>query len=275
MSTNLSLQERHERCLYPCVRIRTPKALGSGTILYYENAPDAPGQVDRYVLTNEHVIDNLVAVEKRWNSMLRREVKVDILGLPTVEVFTFAYTSRTIGFTGYQAEIVAYDKEEDLALLRVRAPAVGPIYAATLVPREQVNDLQSFMGCWNIGCGLGAKPVLTFGYLSAFGYDIENKDYMQVSAPSIFGNSGGATFLEETGEMIGVPARISVSGFGDAITHIGFSITAERIYKFLDEHVFDFVYGSGRTSEECAQERKKRREMDVDKRSQREEDEED
>lgn len=75
--------------------------------------------------------------------------------------------------------------------------------------------------------------------------------------------------------MIGVPARISVSGFGDAITHIGFSITAERIYKFLDEHVFDFVYGSGRTSEECAQERKKRREMDVDKRSQREEDEED
>ena len=98
-----------------------------------------------------------------------------------------------------------------------------------------------------------------------------------VTAPSIFGNSGGATFLEETGEMIGVPARITVAALGfsaDVITHMGFSITAERIYQFLDDQVFDFVYGSGRTSTECAEERKDKRDADLHQRANRDEDEE-
>jgi len=273
MATGLTLQERHERCLYPCVRVRTEKALGSGTVLYVEEAPDARGQYDWYLLTNEHVVDNLIKVEKRWNSTLRRDVKQDILGTPTVEVFTFAYTSRTVGFSGLQAEIVAYDKEEDMALLKVRAPYEHK-YVAELIPEEEIMDLVSFAGVWNVGCGLGAKPVITFGYLSAFGYDIDNKDYMQVSAPSIFGNSGGATFLEDSGYYIGIPARISVAGFGDAITHIGFSITPTRIYKFLREHIFDFIIDPERTSVECAEERKQKQERDLRRRAEEDEDEE-
>jgi len=250
------------------VRIRTAKALGSGTILYVEQEPDNSEMWDWYVLTNEHVIDNLVKVEDRWDSVLRRDVKKDILGTPTVEVFTYAYTSRAIGHKGLQAKIVAYDKEEDLALLKVTTPERHE-YVAELLPRTEVNKLVSFMGVWDVGCGMGEKPVITFGYLSAFGCEIENKDYFSISAPSIFGNSGGATFLESTGQMIGVPARITVAVLGfsaDVITHMGFSITAERIYKFLDDHVFDFVYGSGRTSAECAEERKHKREADLERR---------
>jgi len=271
--SGIDLERRHELCLYPCVRIRTPKALGSGTILYVEQVD---GDVfDWYVLTNEHVVDNLIEIKKKWNSMLRKEVKVDVLGTPTVEVFTYAYTSRTVGHSGLQAEIMAYDKEEDLALLRVQAPYAYE-YVAKLIPREKMRDLVSFMGVWNVGCGLGQKPVITFGYLSAFGCEIENKDYFMITAPSIFGNSGGATFLEETGEMIGVPARISVTPLGfsaDVVTHMGFSITAERIYQFLDDQIFDFVYGSGRTSEECAEERKAKREADLRHTAERDEDE--
>jgi len=268
----LNLQARHEKCLYPVVRIRTPKALGSGTVLFVEKTPESEGQYDWYVLTNEHVVDNLISVEKRWDSLLRREVKKDILGQPTVEVFTFAYMSRTVGFSGLQADIVAYDKEQDLALLKVQAP-YAYAYTASVISKEDAKHLVSFQGVWNVGCGLGAKPVITFGYLSAFGYDIENKDYMQVSAPSIFGNSGGATFLEETGEYIGIPARISVAGFGDAITHIGFSITPQRIYEFLDEQVFDFIYNPERNSVECAEDRKHRRDADMRRRDVEDEEE--
>jgi len=243
-------------------------------VLYVEPAPDAAEMWDWYVLTNEHVVDNLIKIEERWDAVLKRDVKRDILGTPTVEVFTYAYTSRTVGHTGLQAEIVAYDKEEDLALLKVRVPYPHK-HTAQLIPRDRVNALVAFTPVWNVGCGMGEKPVITFGYLSGFGFEIENKDYFLVTAPSIFGNSGGSTFLEETGEMIGVPARITVATLGwsaDVVTHMGFSITAERIYAFLDNQVYDFVYGSGRTSVQCAEERKAKREADLQRRLQEKED---
>ena len=271
----LTLRERHERCLYLAVRVRADKALGSGTILHVE--PDTEGEIyDWYVLTNEHVVDGLISVEKRWNSLLRKEVKTDILGSATIEAFTYAYMSRTVGASSYQAEIAAYDKDEDLALLVAHVPHPYE-YVARLIPREEGRRLLAFEDVWNVGCGLGEKPVVTGGFLSGFGYEIERKDYMQVTAPSIFGNSGGATFLARTGEMIGVPARISVNQLGfsaDAITHMGFSITAERIYKFLGEQVYDFVYGSGRSAQECAEERERRREADLRRRAEHDEDEE-
>jgi len=264
----LTLIERHERCLYPCVRIRTPKALGSGTVLFVEKSPQSSGLFDWYVLTNNHVIDNLVEIKPRWNSVLKREVKTDILGQPDVEVFTYAYTSRTVGSTGLQSEIVAYDKEQDLALLRVRAPYAHQ-YVAKLIPEKEINDLVAFQTVWTIGCGMGAKPVITHGYLSSFGIEIENKDYILCTAPGIFGNSGGATFLEESGLMIGVPARITIATLGfsaDVVTHMLFSITAARIYEFLKEQSYDFIFDFSKTSAQCEKEREEKREADMKRR---------
>jgi len=261
----LSLKERHERCLYPCVRIRTPKALGSGTVIYME---ERDGMHHIYVLTNEHVVDNLIKVEKKWSTLLKREVPTDVLGHPMVEFFTYAYTSRDVGSRGLQADIVAYDKDEDLALLQIISPDPQK-YVANLLPEEDINHLISFMDVWTVGCGMGEKPVITKGFLSAFGCDIDNKDYLMVTAPSIFGNSGGATFLEESGYMIGVPARIAVVPLGfsaDVVTHLGFAITVARIYQFLRDQVFDFIINPERTSEECAEERRRRRERDEERR---------
>lgn len=261
----LTPEQEHALCLYPCVRIRSGKAMGSGTVLYVEPTPDEEGMFDIYTLTNEHVVDDLIKVEKRWNSLLKREVPTDILGQPDIEFFTFAYRSRAVGSTSYQSEIVAYDKEEDLALLRIRSPYEHK-HCAQLIPEAEINRLMAFSPVWNVGCGMGAKPVITMGYLSSFGWDIDNKDYMLISAASYFGNSGGATFLADTGWMIGVPARIAVAAVGfsaDVVTHLGFSISPARIYKFLRDQVFDFVLpGSERTSTECEEERRERREQD-------------
>lgn len=246
--------------LYPEVRIRTEKAIGSGTILYSQPMPADSDRSETYVLTNEHVVDDLIKVEKKWDALLKRDRKRDLLGTPTVETFEYDYVSRVIGGTSYQADIAAYDKDEDLALLQLRAPHPFT-YVARMYPRDRVNDLKCFMPVVTVGCGLGRKPVITFGYISGFGYEIENKDYVLISAASIFGNSGGATFLLDTAEFIGVPARISVN-WGDPIPHLSYSVPIWRIYQFLQDQIFHFIFDPSTTSAECAELRRRKREQE-------------
>jgi len=264
----LSIQQCHELCLYPCIRVRTPKALGSGTVLFVEPSPGEEGMYDAYVLTNHHVVENLIEVKDKWNTVLQRNVKSDVLGHPDIEVFHFAYKSRVQGSASFQSDIMCYDQAHDLALLRVRSPEAFK-YTVKMYPEKDLNKLVAFMEAWNVGCGLGGSPAITAGYLSAFGVDIDHKDFMLVTAPSIFGNSGGATFLKETGEYIGIPARISLASMGfaqDAITHLGYSIPVSRIYEFLREQVFDFIFDPDKTSVMCAEERDAKRAADLKRR---------
>jgi len=260
----LNLEEQHKQCLYPEVRIIAGAAAGSGTVIFCEPTPDEEGMWDAYVVTNEHVVDGLIEIKKKWNPVLKREIKSDFLGHPDVEVFRYAYLSRKVGASSYQADIVAYDKELDLALLMVRSPTQFK-HIADMYP-ENMGDVKAFMPVWNVGCGLGGPPAITAGFISAFGIDIENEDYMLVTAPSIFGNSGGGTFLQETGQFIGIPARISVVLLGwsaDAVTHLGFSIPIERVYRFLREQVFDFIFDETRTSKHCEEDREAKRKQDL------------
>lgn len=261
----LSRTEQHELMIYPEVRIRSAKATGSGTILYSKLSEDDDARHETYVLTNEHVVDDMIKVEKKWSTLHKREIKMDILGTPDIEVFKFDYISRVIGSTTYQAKIATYDKDEDLALLRLDTPE-GFRHVAKLYPRDDFNDLTALMPVITVGCGMGNKPVQTFGYLSGFGYEIENKDYVLVSAASIFGNSGGATFLQETGEFIGVPARITGATIGwstDIITHLGFAVPVWRIYQFLEDQIFQFIYDPEYTPTRCAELRKEKRETEA------------
>ena len=78
---------------------------------------------------------------------------------------------------------------------------------------------------------------------------------------SIFGNSGGALFLADTGEQIGITARISSIqlGFGvDIITWMGFSIAPSEIYKFIDEQELKFLYDPSDTFEAAIKRREKK-----------------
>jgi len=69
--------------------------------------------------------------------------------------------------------------------------------------------------------------------------------------------------------MIGIPARITVASMGfsaDVVTHMGFSITATRIYEFLRDQCFDFIVNPEKTSAQCAAEREAKREADLKRR---------
>jgi S1-C subfamily serine protease len=259
----LTLLQWHKKCMYPEVRVQATKAIGSGTIVYSAPVPEKPDQYETYVLTNEHVVDDLITIkDDHWSSLHGRYIQKDVRGTAVVETFLYGIASRVIGSTSYLADIVCYDKNEDLALLQIRAANQFPD-VARLYPEDQVNDLLAGMEVRTVGAGLGEKPFMSPpGFIGQFGFEIENKEFLLVSSASIFGNSGGATFMWETGEFLGIPARIPVRWGGDAITHMSFIIPVWRVYEFLREQVYQFVFDSSVTSKDCEEERERKREED-------------
>lgn len=249
-------EKRHQKVMLPCVRVMTTRSGGSGTILYSREG-------STFVLTNHHVVDTAIRLEKEWSSLLKSERMIDIFEIVDTHLFSYAWESRGTGARSIQSDIVCYDKNEDLALLKLRDGA--GVAAAELYPKEQETALRIGMKVICIGAALGEEPVQTEGILSQFGQEIDRREYWLHTAPSIYGNSGGAMFLKDTYQMIGVPARIAVtvSGFSiDPITHLSYCVPITRVYKFLEQQRFRFIYDENFTEEGEAQERKEIREAE-------------
>ncbi len=246
--------------LRSCARVQTPKTGGSGTVIY--TAKNSQGTHSTYVLTNEHVVDDSIQFKTRWSPILRRDVKDQVLGTVGVHFFQYRWEQRAVGATGVEADIMAYDKDEDIALLKLRVD--NPAEAvAHLFPKGTETNLRPGMSVIAIGAALGEPPIITEGILSRFGREIDNREYWIQTAPTIFGNSGGAVFLKETEQFIGIPAMIAVQmvGFGgsDAITHLSYIVPVTRIYKFLDDQLFRFIYDLSFTEEGEAKAREDKR----------------
>ena len=248
--------------LRACVRVTTSEGGGSGTVVY--SALDIAGGYSTYILTNEHVVDNSITYAVKWHGILKREWKQEILGEVGVDFFKYQWEQRVYGAESVLAKIMAYDKTEDLALLKLKV--LLPIEdVAKLYPKGMESNLKLTAPTTCIGCGLGEPPVVTKGVLSQFGRIIDNKEFWVQTAPFIFGNSGGAIFLEETEEFIGVPSLLPVVmlGFGaDAITHMGLIVPITRVYEFLDAQMFRFIYDKTLTEEGEAKAREAKRKAD-------------
>lgn len=262
-----TLKEKHRHLLYPTVRVRTDKAGGSGTIIYSRPVPAGSGAegYETYVLTNCHVINDNIRVEKKWSTLLKREVKTDILADCTAELFDFEYDSWESGHSAYKAEIMCYDKDMDLALLRIKSTKPFENVATMFPKDEHMKRLRMFMDVYAVGCGMGHPPLATKGNLTGFTDIIDNYPYWLSTAPTIYGNSGGSLYLADTYEFIGIPSRIAVSmgGFSaDAITHLSYFIPITSVYNFLRDQVFTFLYEDGVTSIDCARIRREKRDRD-------------
>lgn len=251
----------HARVLYPVVRVVTGKAAGSGTIVYSAKQEDG-NDYDTYVLTNHHVVESLITYKKEWDSVLQRDMKREIKSAGTVQEFRYK-PGRTVvvAESGVQADVVAYDVRQDLALLKLRDIKKYD-YVAELWPREQSLDMLMELYC--VGCGMGERPLMTHGYLSGMGIEIDNYDYMLSTAAAIFGNSGGAVFAADTLQFVGVPSRIAVSILGyQAISHMAYFIPIHRVYNFLEEQCFQFIYDKNYTPSKCEKLREQKREREL------------
>ena len=250
------------KTILACTRIRAPRGTGSGTILYSQPGVDAPDH-STYVLTNNHVIAEAVRHEMRWNNTIKRDVKTEVLATVSVHLFRYKWEQRAESATAIEADIMAYDKIEDLALLKLRAAAEAPS-AVKLYPQNKERELAVCRQVVAVGAALGEAPIITVGYLSQFGQEFEGREFWLQTAPTIFGNSGGAVFLADTEEMIGVPALIAVNQ-GDAITQMSYMIPITRVYKFLEEQRFRFIYDEDFTEQGEADERERMRKQDETK----------
>ena len=150
------------------------------------------------------------------------------------------------------ADIVTYDKNEDLALLRLKDETVRK-WVAKVAPDDY--EVRYFDEVVTIGAALGHPPIVTVGNICGFSDIIDNRDYMLCTAPCIFGNSGGASFSTRDWNIVGVPARIrvTISGFmaADAITHMSYIIPYWRINKFFRDKMMYFLLDPNYTYEQC------------------------
>ena len=264
--------EKHEQMFYPTVRVRTKKAGGSGTVVYSEKFND---EVYTYVITNHHVISDSVHVEKKWDPVLKRKVDKEILDTTYVEFFRYNNYSHTVGSFAVEADIVAYsevDGGQDWALLRVRDKENKADWVANMFPLEDLENVHIFDDCFAVGASLGHPPVASNGMITYMDDEIEHYKYWMSSAPTIFGNSGGAVYRWSAGrkqyEYIGIPSRISIQPMGfsaDAITHMGYFIPIDRVYDLLDENDYQFIYDSNFSIEDCQVARNEKQEPKEDK----------
>jgi len=239
--------KRHEQTIYPCVRIRTNKAGGSGTVIYSEEDPKNPGEYLTFILTNWHVVDDAITIKQVWDSVLKKEVKRDFLQEVTVESFTYWKVSRVVSANAHRGEIVAYDRDHDLAVIRLLSPAKYP-YVAKFIPEAAIEELTIGRQVANVGCSLLHDPIVTLGEITSLKEVIDNKAYLMVSAAAIFGNSGGATYVldGEDWYLSGVVSRVTgiQLGFGmDLVPWMTFTAHPARIYEFIREQELHFLIG--------------------------------
>lgn len=128
----------------------------------------------------------------------------------------------------YEAKLVGYAPEKDLAVLRIDAPApdLNPVPVGTSV------NLLVGQSVYAIGNPFGLDQTLTTGVISALGREIQSvnglpiRDVIQTDAAINPGNSGGP-LLDSRGRLIGVNTAIySPSG---AYAGIGFSIPVDVV----------------------------------------------
>ena len=263
----MDIDKIHAQVLRPEVRVRTAKDGGSGTVIWSAPDPLDLRHHSTFVLTCWHVIEDALTVRNEWDSRLGRERKQEFRQLVSVEFFDYdavPHGRRPVSST-VDAEVVAYDKAHDMAILKLRMINVAP-YVAALVPLADTELLRIGSPTVTVGCAMGHDPIVTEGHITHMGDEIDFKLYWMSSALSLFGNSGGACFAEnDDGDyrMVGIPSRIDVIGWNSPITHLGYISPISRIREFLDEQGYGFLDpDSGKTEESCAEERAEREDQE-------------
>jgi len=261
------VEKLHKEILYPTVRVIAKDSGGSGTVIYSKK--DESGKIRTFILTNHHVIEDLITIKKQWNSLYKKEIKTEVTSLARVDIFKYNNYSSCVGSFQIEAEIKAYSHSSDgydVALLELKdtESVIGNI--ANLYPKDKIDDIHIFDEVWACGAALLHPPIATRGIISFMDDIIDNHVYWMSTANIIYGNSGGAVYRFSSDrnkyEYIGIPARISISGWKDAVTHMGYFVPITNIYKILDENCYQFIYDSNYTYEQCEKMRKEKRDKE-------------
>ena len=187
------------------------RSSGSGVIV------DADG----YIVTNAHVVENATRIEVELPfAAVGGDPGRSILGR----------RGRTVG-----AQIVAIDRETDIAVVKVEAKALP------VLPFGDSDALRPGQLVLAFGSPLGLDASVTLGIVSAVARQLTPEDpmiYIQTDAPINPGNSGGA-LVDTEGRLVGINTLIySQSGGNEGI---GFAAPSNIV-----RNVFEQIRKTGR-----------------------------
>jgi hypothetical protein len=210
------------------VRIESRTDVGSGTVIF--SRPDGDGHV-AYILTARHIVESNIPGH--------------------VPVFAAAYVDGTRVHEA-QGLVIAASRRLDVALVEARSPSPFPA-VARLSPPERLQSMPLYSRVRAVGCPLGYAPMVTSGDLTSKAKVLDEQTFWMVSAPTIFGNSGGGIYAAGTGELLGVLSRISAykSSFDVAVPHMGIVTSLVEVYDWLARERFQFLFDDRVSPEEC------------------------
>lgn len=134
----------------------------------------------------------------------------------------------------WDAKLVGYEANKDLAVLKIEAPADR----LRKIDIGESANLQVGQKVFAIGCPFGLDQTLTTGVISGLGREIESigglpiEGVIQTDAAINPGNSGGP-LLDSAGRLIGVNTMI-VSPSG-AYSGVGFAVPVDIINQVVPE----------------------------------------
>ncbi len=213
-----------ERLLAPTVQLNGDDTVGSGTLIYSRENPQASA-VETYVLTSFHVIRNILADTP---AARRNGIAITI------------YTES--GQVQERGDMVSHDEEIDAALLKLRGERKFD-RVARVVPRGRARDVRVWERIYAVGCPLGNDPIPTQGEIASLHNELNGANYWMINAPTYFGNSGGGIFLATSRELVGVFSKIYTHGKGNPVVvpHMGLCTPMDRIYDWLAKDELAFV----------------------------------
>ena len=154
-------------------------------------------------------------------------------GLPGCSGMRVHVQSKTL-----PAQILAQDKENDLALLHVGYSFAAPIAlrdGAAIRPADAVVAIG-----FPFGTLLGDTASVTSGTVSALAGMGNDSRLLQFTAPTQPGSSG-SPLLDESGHVVGVvnsrkPQTLAAVREGEIPQNVNFAIKASVLREFLDSH---------------------------------------
>jgi S1-C subfamily serine protease len=177
---------------------------GAGTIIKKTDT-------EMYILTCYHVVNDIIELNE--------------IGVPIGVIIGYVkldYNYNVVGKILYGAEVIKYDKEVDLALLKTNISdnELVEIKIAELEPEK--GDI-----LYSIGTPLGLPRTISKGILANY-----YENYYIFDGTTTFGNSGGGLY-NIRGELVGVPAQVFVYAKEIPESGLGMAINLKVIKEFL------------------------------------------
>jgi len=249
--------DAHEKYVYPVVRVSAGGGTGSGTVVYSRDTTKE-GETSKgystYILTNYHVIAAAIKITEEWDSKLQKNRDIERRSTCYVEIFKYKDLSTPVGTMKIEADIVLYSKTGDMALLKLRFDEQVK-YVATLPDKDNTKFYRIMDESVASGCSLGHPTLVSVGVITRLNYQVRSMPFDMSSAQIIFGNSGGAMFSAD-GMFMGIPSMVAMAGWSSAVTHMGLFIPVHRIYDWLGDEYYDFIYDESVRDVERLAERK-------------------